>query len=158
MPKKKQSGNVAAVARALAAPLAESLGLEIWDVEFKKEGAAYILRFLLDKEGGVDVLDCERFSRAIDPLLDEADPIEQSYYLEVSSAGLERPLRRESDFERFKGSRVHVGFYSPMDGKKQLEGELVGLADGVVTLRDDDGKEISFKKELASLIRLAVQF
>ena len=83
----------------LAEPVARELGLSLWDVRFEKEGASYFLRILIDKEGGVDINSCEAMSRKIDPLLDEADPIPQSYYLEVWSAGMDRTLERDFHFE-----------------------------------------------------------
>ena len=92
----------------LAQPVVESFGCELWDVEYVREGSDYFLRIYLDKEGGVDITDCEAISRALDPILDEKDPIEGSYHFEVCSAGLERTLKRPSDFARFMGSNITV--------------------------------------------------
>ena len=92
----------------LAAPVAEENGCELWDVEYVREAGQWYLRLYLDKEGGIDILDCEAVSRRVSDLLDEVDPIEGSYMFEVSSAGAERPLKRPSDFERFMGSAVLV--------------------------------------------------
>ena len=158
MPGKKGNGNIAGTVRRLIEPVALEQGVELWDVEFKKEGAAWFLRVYIDREGGVGVEDCERFSRAIDGILDEADPIKQGYYLEVSSPGIERPLRRESDFARFAGQRVLVRFYAPKDGVKELQGELAGLEDGIVTIKPDGGAAVSFPRSEASLIRLCATF
>ncbi|MBQ2741861.1 MAG: ribosome maturation factor RimP, partial [Oscillospiraceae bacterium] len=97
----------------LAAPVAEKLGLSVWDVEFVKEGGERYLRVFIDKEGGVGISDCESFSRAFDPVLDEEDPIAESYIVEVSSAGLERRLYRPSDFETYMGSAVTLKTFSP---------------------------------------------
>lgn len=90
----------------LARPAVEEAGCELWDVEYVREAGAWFLRLYIDKEGGVDILDCERVSRTVSDLLDEADPIAGSYTFEVSSAGAERPLKRPSDFQRFLGSPV----------------------------------------------------
>ena len=95
----------------LAAPAVAEQGCELWDVEYVKEAGTWYLRLYLDKEGGVDILDCEAVSRKVSDLLDEADPIEGSYTFEVSSAGCERPLKRPSDFARFMGSPVTVRLY-----------------------------------------------
>ncbi len=141
----------------LAAPVAEQLGLSVWDVEFVKEGGERYLRVFIDKEDGVGISDCESFSRAFDPVLDEEDPIAESYIFEVSSAGLERRLYRPSDFETYMGSAVTLKTFSPKDGKKEFAGTLSGYADGDVTL-DVDGESIDFtKKEIAS-VRLRVEF
>lgn len=142
---------------ALALPVAEKLGLSIWDVEFVKEGGERYLRVYIDKEAGVDINDCESFSRAFDKVLDEADPIAESYVFEVSSAGLERRLYRPSDFEAYIGSAVTLKTFSPKAGKKEFWGNLAAYADGDVTL-EVSGEEITFtKKEIAS-VRLRVEF
>ena len=107
MPKGK-GGNVVQAVWQIAEPIARELGLEIWDIRFLKEGADWFLRIFIDKEGGIDISDCENMSRAIDKPLDEADPIEQSYCLEVSSPGVERDLVRPEHFERYKGADIKV--------------------------------------------------
>ena len=101
---------------ALAQPVVEAEGCEIWDVEYVKEAGAWYLRVYIDKAGGVSIDDCEAVSRALDPVLDEADPIPTSYVFEVSSAGAERELKRPSDFERFLGAEGEVRHYQPRDG------------------------------------------
>ena len=135
MPKEKKPRTVD-IARNLAGPIAEGQGLTLWDVRFEKEGAGWYLRYFIDKPGGVNIVDCETFSRAVDKLLDEADPIEQSYILEVSSPGIERALTRPEHFEPYIGSRVHVRLIRPRDGTRDLAGELIGRAeDGTISLR-----------------------
>ena len=104
----------------LAAPIIEEQGCSLWDVEYVKEAGTWYLRVLIDKEGGVDILDCEAISRQLSDLLDEADPIEGSYTLEVGSAGAERALKRPADFQRYLGSPVLVKLYKPVDGRKEL--------------------------------------
>ena len=138
-------------------------GYELSRCEFVKEAGTWFLRVYVDRlteegYGWMSSDDCEIVSRYLSEKLDEEDPISQNYYLEVSSPGLDRPLISDKDFERFRGSRVEVKLYEAIDGKKQLEGELVGLKDGIVTIKDDDGKEISLPKDKAGKINLAVVF
>ena len=140
-----------------AKPVVEENGCELWDVEYVREGSEYFLRLYLDKEGGVDINDCERISRAMDPILDEKDPIPTSYHFEVCSAGLERTLKRPSDFQRFLGSAITVNLYRPRNGLKEIPGILRGYEDGKVTV--EAGKEtITFEKSQVALVRLRVEF
>ena len=142
---------------SFAEPIVKEHGCELWDVEYVREGSEYYLRLYLDKEGGVDINDCEAISRAVDPVLDEKDPIEGSYHFEVCSAGLERQLKRPSDFERFMGSTVTVKLYRPRNGLKEIPGVLRGYEDGRVTV--EAGKEtITFEKSEVALVRLRVEF
>ena len=141
----------------LAQPVVEEKGCELWDVEYVREGSERFLRIYLDKEGGVDINDCEAISRAVDPILDEKDPIKESYHFEVCSAGLERALKRPSDFERFMGSAVTVKLYRPRNGLKEIPGILRGYENGCVTV--EAGKEtITFQKSEVALVRLRVEF
>lgn len=142
---------------ALAEPIASSLGLEIWDVEYVREAGTRFLRVYIDRPEGVSIRDCEDFSRALDPVLDEADPIPESYVFEVSSAGAERVLKRPGDFERFLGSDVSVKLYQPQDGCKQFVGVLVAYHDGDVTILQN-GKERTFSKSSVAQVRLHVTF
>ena len=140
----------------LALPVAEKMGLDIWDVEYLKEAGEWYLRVYIDKlEGGIFISDCENFSREMDPILDEADPIEGSYVFEVSSAGAERQLKRPSDFERFMGSNVEVKLYKAVEGRKSYQGSLSAYEDGKVSV-DVGGIEMSFEKELVASVRLRV--
>ena len=140
-----------------AKPIIEELGYELWDVEYVREGSERYLRVYIDKDGGVDIDDCERVHRALDPVLDEKDPIAESYHFEVSSAGLERPLKRQSDFERFMGAAVLVKLYRPRNGLKEIPGVLRGYEDGKITV--EAGKEIiTFEKSAVALVRLRVEF
>ena len=141
----------------LAAPAVAEQGCELWDVEYVKEAGTWYLRLYLDKEGGVDILDCEAVARKVSDLLDEADPIEGSYTFEVSSAGCERPLKRPSDFARFMGSPVTVRLYQNRDGRKEFAGTLRGYDDGAVTI-EVGGKELRFEKNEVALCRLRVEF
>ena len=142
---------------SLAQPVADEMGLEIWDVEFVKEAGTQFLRVFLDKEGGVDIMDCENFSRTLDTILDEADPIPCSYVFEVGSAGIERELKRPSDFERFLGSAITVKLYRPRNGLKEIPCVLQGYDNGRITVAA--GKEtITFEKSEVALVRLRVEF
>jgi len=142
---------------SFAEPIVKQHGCELWDVEYVREGSEYFLRLYLDKEGGVDINDCEAISRAVDPILDEKDPIQGSYHFEVCSAGLERALKRPSDFERFMDSPVTVKLYRPRNGLKEIPGILRGYENGRVTL--EAGKEtITFEKSEVALVRLRVEF
>ena len=141
----------------LAEPVVAEHGCSLWDVEYVREGSEYFLRLYLDKEGGVDINDCEAISRAMDPILDEADPIPGSYHFEVCSAGLERALKRPGDFERFMGEPVMVKLYRPRNGLKEIPGILRGYENGCVTV--EAGKEtITFQKSEVALVRLRVEF
>lgn len=142
---------------AFAQPIVEEHGCSLWDVEYLREGSDYILRLYIDKEGGVDISNCEAISRAVDPILDEKDPIPGSYQFEVCSAGLERALKRPQDFERFLGSPITVKLYRPHNGLKEIPGILRGYEDGRVTV--EAGKEtITFEKSQVALVRLRVEF
>ena len=142
---------------SFAEPIVKQHGCELWDVEYVREGSEYFLRLYLDKEGGVDINDCEAISRAVDPILDEKDPIQGSYHFEVCSAGLERALKRPGDFERFMGSPIMIKLYRPRNGLKELPGILRGYEEGRVTL--EAGKEtITFEKSEVALVRLRVEF
>ena len=143
----------------LALPLAEQLGLELWDVEYVKEAGQWYLRVYIDRiEGGVSLDDCEAFSKAFDPVLDAEDPIEDSYVFEVSSAGAERVLKRPRDFDRFLGSFVEVKLYKAVDGAKFYTGILAAYADGDVTVRIGDTQaEKTFPAAAVAQVRLRIQ-
>ncbi len=118
----------------LALPLAEELGLELVEVEYLKERGKNILRVLIDREGGVRLEDCESLSRTLGDALDREDPIPHSYLLEVSSAGVERPLKKESDYIRFTGKKAKIRLYSSLQGQKVYSGTLCGADNGEVLL------------------------
>ena len=148
---------VSELVASFAKPVVEQHGCELWDVEYVREGSEYFLRLYLDKEGGVDINDCEAISRAVDPILDEKDPIATSYHFEVCSAGLERTLKRPSDFERFMGSAITVKLYRPRNGLKEIPCVLTGHEDGKITVTA--GKEtITFEKSEVALVRFRVEF
>ena len=124
-----KKGGIAAVVSELAQPLADQFGYILWDVEYVREGADYYLRITLDSEEGITLDDCERFSRAIDPVLDEADPISDAYHLEVSSPGIERELKTAAHIEACCGWDVEAKLFSPLDGTRIWTGVLLGMDD-----------------------------
>ena len=140
-----------------AEPVVQAHGCTLWDVEYVREGGEWFLRLYIDKEGGVNISDCEAISRAIDPILDEKDPIPDSYSFEVCSAGLERALKRPGDFERFLGSPVTVKLYRPYNGLKELPCTLTGYEDGRVTV-EMNKQTVTFEKSQVALVRLRVEF
>lgn len=142
----QKKGSVAERVERVVAPIAQELGLSIWDIEFRKEGSDYFLCIYIDKEGGVSINDCEAFSRAVDAPLDEADPIEPSYYLEVSSAGIERSLKKDAHFIASLGREVRITLYQGRDGEKTLEGFLEGYENGTITLKRYDGSFLELEK------------
>ncbi len=140
-----------------AKPIVEANGCSLWDVEYVREGSERFLRLYIDKVGGVDIEDCEKVHRGVDPILDEKDPIAESYHFEVCSAGLERALKRPGDFEQFMGSPVLVKLYRPRNGLKEIPSVLRGYEDGRITV--EAGKEtITFEKSEVALVRLRVEF
>ncbi len=141
---------------SIAKPIAEELGLELWDVRYVKEGANYYLRIFIDKENGVDINDCENMSRALDKPLDDADPISEAYILEVSSPGIERQLIRDEHFTRFIGADIMVKMIRPIENiGKEFKGVLTGFIDGEVTITDHSGENtVTIHKKDAAWIKL----
>ncbi len=139
----------------MALPVAEQQDVEIWDVEYVREAGQWFLRIYIDKPEGICIDDCEAFSRAMDKILDERDPIESSYVFEVSSAGAERELKRPSDFERFIGSNVEVKLYKAQDGNKVHTGILEAYEEGKVTI-SAAGVSRTFEKAAIAQVRLRI--
>ena len=140
----------------LAEPVAKNHGCELWDVEYVKEAGEWYLRVFIDSQEGVTIDKCEGVSRELDPILDEKDPIPDSYIFEVSSAGLERSLKRPSDFERFMDSLVEVKLYKAKEGRKEHVGRLKEYDDGAVTI-EIAGNTIRFEKNEVANVRLRVE-
>ena len=156
---KSNSGkNVASVVREIVTPVADEMGFFIWDVEFVKEGADKYLRITLDNEEGININDCEKFHRAIDPLLDEADPISEAYILEVSSPGIERELKYPEHIDACEGWDVEVKLYAPKNGTKQFRGVLVGYDENGNIVIENGGENISFKPEEVAKISTYFDF
>lgn len=144
------------VVTALAQSPAEELGVEIWDVEYVREAGTRYLRIYIDKDEGIGIDDCVAFSQLMDPLLDEADPIAESYTFEVSSAGVERELKKPAHFERYLGAQAEVRHFSPVNGSKSHVGILRGYDEGAVTL-EIAGENVVFPKEQVAQVRLRME-
>ena len=141
------------VVTELARPIVAQAGCTLWDVEYVKEAGEWFLRVYIDREGGVDLDCCEAVSRPLSDALDEADPIQNSYTFEVSSAGLGRALKKRSHFAQCLGQKVDVKLYRPVDGSRERTGELTGYEDGAVSV---DG--VRFDKKDVAQVRLHVEF
>ena len=150
--------NTAAIAEELAAPILEEMGLQLWDVVYEKEGSGWYLRYYVDKEGGIDINSCEAFSRAISDVLDEADPIDGSYTLEVSSPGIERQLTRDWHFETLMGQQLLVRLIRPVEGVRDFIGTLTDYRDGTLTLLLDEKTEMNVERGETAFIRLYNDF
>lgn len=149
--------NVAATVTQIVQPVFEDSGLELVDVTYTKEGNGWYLRIFIDKPGGVGIEDCQSISRELDKILDDKDPIPHSYTMEVSSPGLDRPLKKPADYDRFSGSLANITTYAPFEGKKDFHGRLVGLrgSDVVLVVK---GSEISIPLEQVAEAHLEVEF
>ncbi|MEG0771213.1 MAG: ribosome maturation factor RimP [Clostridia bacterium] len=145
--------NICELVEKLVAPIVDTQNLVLWNVEYVKEGSAYYLRVYIDKDGGADINDCENVSRALDAKLDEEDFIDDSYYLEVSSAGLERELLKPWHFETCIGKSVTIKLYKPQNGSKTIVGELVAFDETTVTIKTSE-QEITLNKKDCATIRL----
>lgn len=132
--------------------------IELVDVEFVKDGQVYFLRVFIDKPGGVTIDDCEMVSRQMDGTLDDQDWIKEQYYLEVSSPGLDRPLKKQTDYNRSIGKRVEIKLYQLMNGKKEYEGTLISKDDNEIVIETDDGQHVTFHESQVALVRLVIIF
>lgn len=149
-----KGSNTVAVVKNIAQPVADELGVEIWDIRFVKEGAQWYLRIFIDKEGGVSIDDCVDFSHAINKPLDEADPIEQAYCLEVSSPGIERELTRDEHFEKCIGEKVMLKTIRPVESQRDFKGVLTSYEDGKITVTKEDESSLTFNKKEVSWVKL----
>jgi len=133
-------GGVAGLVREIAETVADELGYYVWDVEYVKEGARRILRITIDNEEGITIEDCERFHRTIDPKIDEVDPIEESYYLEISSPGIERELKTPMHISACEGWQVEVKLYAPINGTKVFKGTLCECPEGKIVIENGESR------------------
>lgn len=144
--------NTAEAVREAVRPVAESMGLVLWDVVFVKEGPSWFLRITIDKPGGVFIDDCEKLSRAVDPLIDEIDPAEKEYYLEVTSPGLGRTLRTDDHLAAYIGKAVKIRlFKTNADNIRELDGALSAFDAAEITIQQDNGKTILSRKDIADV-------
>ena len=145
--------NTASVVWDIAQPIADELGLILWDVKFVKEGARWYLRITIDKEDGVSIDDCVNMHHAIDGPLDEADPIEQAYNLQVQSPGIERELCRDFHFDCYLGEKIQVRLIKAFEGKREYKGILIDYDNDSVTIAIDEETEMNILKKEASWIK-----
>lgn len=138
-------------------PIINENNYELVEVEFVKEGSNYYLRLYVDKEGGFSINDCEKVSRYLEQKLESDDFIEKAYILEVSSPGIDRVLKKDSEYEKYKGRIVDIKLYKAIDKVKEFQGELVGLIDNYIVIIEDE-KEVKFDKKDVATCRLAVIF
>ncbi|HHV29603.1 ribosome maturation factor RimP [Acetivibrio mesophilus] len=142
----------------IANPIVDRYSFELVDVEFIKEGSNWYLRIYIDKPGGITIDDCQIVSEEISDILDKKDPIPQSYFLEVSSPGLDRPLKKDSDFEKFIGELVEVKLFKPIEGKKIFEGELVGYRDNKIIIKKNEEENMEFERDKVAIVRRVIKF
>lgn len=146
--------NTAAVVEALALPICEEVGVTLWDVLFVKEGSEWFLRIILDKAGGVGFADCEAVSRALDKKLDEVDPIDRAYYLEVSSPGLGRTLSKDWHFQQYLGQKVFVKTIREVDGNREFTG-LLKQGGGEIAIEEESGQLRTFERKQLAVVKVA---
>ena len=150
--------NLEATIEEIVIKITDEHGFEMVDVEYVKEAGEYYLRVYIDKEEGISLNECELVSRELSPILDEKDPIKENYFLEVSSPGLDRALKKDRDFVRYQGRDVDLKLYKPLNGCKQFEGELVGLTEDNNIKIIANGKEMEFNRKDVAIVRLAIKF
>ncbi len=136
--------NIADTVSSLIKETVEAQGVSLWDVRFVKEGADWFLRIFIDKEEGISIDDCVNVSHAIDPIIDEADPIDRSYTMEVSSPGIDRELTKPEHFVKMQGKKIKVKLYKALEGSKEITGTLVSFNDTLVI--KTDAEELSLEK------------
>ena len=154
----KATKGIADRVRELAEPIADEIGIWVWDVEFVKEGARRVLRITVDSEEGININDCEKMHRAIDPVLDEADLIEEQYYLEISSPGIERELKTDIHIEACEGWDVEVKLYAPRDGSKLFRGVLLPINENGDVCIESNGAIMSFERSTVAKINTYFEF
>ncbi len=144
----------------IALPIAKKHGCEIFDVEYKKEGADYVLRVFIEKENideHISINDCENVSRELSDMLDEKDPIKNAYMLEVSSPGIDRPLRNKDDYEKYLGKDIDIGLYNKINGQKALTGTLIGYGNDYILINNEN-EEIKIELDKCAFVKLAINF
>ncbi len=152
-------GKIASIIYDIVKPIVEGSGFDLVDVEFKKEGSEKVLSVIIDKVGGITIEDTHDIAVRLNPLLDEKeDLIEGSYRFQVSSPGLDRPLKTEKDFRRYMGERVEVRLYSKINDKKTFEGILDDYNHGKVTIIDDANQRLSFDMEAVGTVKRVIVF
>lgn len=151
-------GKVVTAVDNLVRPIIENLGIELIETEYVKEGPNWYLRLYIDKRGGVSLEDCQTVNDAVTDVIDEADPISGAYVFEVSSPGLDRPLKTDKDFERYQGELVEVKLYAQKDGCDKFEGYLEGKENDIIRIKTEKGGIIEFTKSETACVKRAVRF
>ena len=146
------------IVKEMCQTIADELVFELVDIEYIREFGSYFLRVYIDKVGGVSTDDCEKMSEQLSAMLDEKDPIKEAYYLEVSSPGLDRPLKTDQDLKRNLNKDVEIKLYKPLNNRKDYEGQLIDFNDDEIVIEDIDGNTISLPKRIISIVRLAIKF
>jgi len=144
--------------RKISEPIANSLNYEMVDIEYIKEFGSYYLRLFIDKENGVTLDDCQNMSEQLSEALDKNDPIKEAYYLEVSSPGLDRPLKTDRDLERNIGKDIEINLFKSIDGNKRIEGKLLKFDEAFIYVNDFNNNEMSIQRDFISIVRLMVKF
>ena len=150
--------NIVSQVEDITLPIISKYAFELVDIEYIKEGSQWYLRVYIDNDKGITIDDCSNVSLELAKKLDEIDPITEAYILEVSSPGLDRPLKTTRDFHKYKGEIVEISLYKAIDGIKHFEGELVGLIDENIFIRNNKNKEISFEKKDVACIKRKIIF
>lgn len=150
--------SIAEIVTDLSQPIVEDAGCELVDVEFVKEGENWFLRVYIDKPGGVTLDDCEKVSRPLNEILDEKDPISHSFYLEVSSPGVERPLKKPRDFEKAIGCTIEVRLFKAVENTKRFEGELLSFDRDSITIKTDNNENYIFNREQIAKVKKVFKF
>ena len=153
-----KKNSIEKLALEIVEPITDELQFELVDIEYIKEGPNMYLRIYIDKPGGINLDDCQKASEMISEKLDEKDPIEENYFLEVSSPGLDRPLKNEKDFKRNIGKDIEISLYSSLNGSKKLVGKLLDFDDKNIYIEDENLEKINIEKSIASKINLAIKF
>ena len=150
--------NITKLIREYCEPIIEDLGYDLVDVEFVKENGEQFLRFFIGKAEGITIDDCQEVSEVLGKKLDELDPIQDSYYLEVSSPGLDRPLKTDKDLSRNIGKDIEISLYRNIDGKKKYSGQLIGFTQEDITIKEENQEKRAIQRDAISNIKLAVKF
>jgi ribosome maturation factor RimP len=150
--------SISEIVKEIALPIVLEAGCELVDVEFVKEGSNWFLRVYIDKPEGISLDDCENVSRPLNKKIDEMDPISHEFFLEVSSPGLERTLKKPEDFVKAIGSTVEIRLFKAVDNTKQFEGELVSYEGEMLTIKTEDGKRLQFKSEQIAKVKTVFKF
>lgn len=153
-----KKSSVESIIMEISEDIAKELDLEIFDVEYVKEGTDMYLKIYIDKAEGVNIDDCQLFTQKINPILDEKDPISEFYFLEVSSPGLDRPFKRDSDYESSIGEDVELSLYAPIDGTKAFTAKLIEYDGNIVKVEDENSNIIEIEKKAIAKINKAIKF